>query len=152
MFYTNIKPLELLRLPFTALFICHKGCYLSLQSNHLYCAQCVGCKEQKHSESTLSVHNWPIKVILKSNYPLLQSVMITVHIISSSWLFHYANTDAKGEHCSTTNYYGTVSSLGHEDTGGLRHKWEWLSFHWPRWSYRTWTRLGKFQAVLYAVE
>lgn len=48
-----------------------------------------------------------------------------------------------GEHCSSTNYYGTVSSLGHEEVWGRSGS---ASFNQPSWSYWTWEPdLGNFR-------
>lgn len=73
--------------------------------------------------------------------------MITVHMVSPSWLFHYANTDAGWgalQHHQLLQY--TVSSLGHEDRRGFRQRWECLSFQQPSWSYWTWELdLGNFR-------
>lgn len=39
------------QLPFTALFL--SAIKDAISANHLYCAQCIGCKEQKHRSSAL---------------------------------------------------------------------------------------------------
>lgn len=57
MFYTTIKHVELLRLGFTALFVCHKGCYVPLQSNHTVHSVLAAKAKTQEEYTKMHVHN-----------------------------------------------------------------------------------------------
>lgn len=94
----------------------------------------------------MRVHNWPIKAILKPNYPLLQSA-------SQSWLQSTSSVPADYSIMQKQMQGGAMQQhqlLWHciisWTWGGLGQKWECLSFNQPSWSYWTWEPdLGNFR-------
>lgn len=128
MFYTNVKPIKLLRLPSTALLLSVIKDVIPPPKVIIYMIHSVlvprsentvwsnGLKEY----AKMCIHIWPIKALLKASYPSLQNVS---HSTLQYTLSVPVDSTIMQIHCDTTNNYGIFWSFGPGARRALRQKW-----------------------------